>query len=99
MEFVGNLAGGEDFVEDSGAGIETEIVVRATVEINFHVRKRSGTGESERAVALPENGIGRQAEDGAEHSGASGRRHTAVSREEGGKFFDQRGAVGADGRK
>ena len=99
MEFVGDFAGSEDFVESDSAGVEPEIIFGAAVEIDFQAGERSGAGESKRAVALPKGGIGWQAEDAAEDAGAAGSGGAAVSGEEDGKFFDERGAVGADGRK
>ena len=99
MEFVGDFAGGEDFVESGGAGFEAEIVFGATVEIDFHTRERSSAGKGERAVAFPERRIGREAENAAEEAGTSRSWHAPISGEEGGKFFDEGSAVGADRRK
>jgi hypothetical protein len=99
MEFVGDFAGGEDFVESGGAGFEAEIVFGTAVEIDFHTREQSSAGERERAVALPERRIGREAENAAEEAGTSRSWHAPISGEEGGKFFDEGCAVGADRRK
>jgi hypothetical protein len=99
MEFVGNSAGDEDFVESGGAGVEPVIVFGAAVEIDFQSRESSGAAESERAVALPKGRIGRQAEDAAEDASAAGSRGAAISGEEGGKFFDEGGAMSAYGRE
>lgn len=99
MEFVGNFAGSEDFVESDSAGFEPEVVFGAAVEIDFQAGERSGAAESKRAVAFPEGRIGRQAEDAAENAGAASGRGAAISGEEGGKFFDECGAMGAYGRK
>jgi len=93
VEFVWDMAGGEDLVEGGGAGIETKIVLIAAIEIDFEAVKIGGAGEGERAVAIPESGIGRRAEGAAENPGA--RRSGAG--DEVGEFFDQRGTVGADG--
>jgi hypothetical protein len=35
VEFVGDVAGGEDFVERGGAGFEAIVVLGAAIEINF----------------------------------------------------------------
>ena len=35
VEFMGNVAGGEDFVERGGAGFEAIVVLGAAIEINF----------------------------------------------------------------
>ncbi len=50
----------------------------------------------ERAVGVPEGGVGRNAENAAEDAGARGLRRIE---EKGRKFFDEGGAVGADGIK
>jgi hypothetical protein len=97
MELVGDFAGNEDFVESHSAGVEPEIVFGAAIEIDFQAGKRSGASESEWAVALPKGGIGWQAEDAAEDAGTAGSGGAAISGEEDGKFFDEGGAVGADG--
>jgi hypothetical protein len=99
MELVRNFAGGEEFVESRGAGFEAEIVFGTAVEIDFHTREQSSAGERERAVALPERRIGREAENAAEEAGTSRSWHAPISGEEGGKFFDEGSAVGADRRK
>src|SRR5690348_4480038 len=93
MKFVGNMARREDPVEGGGAGIETEIVLIAAVEIDFETVKIGGAGEGERAVAIPESGIRRRAEGAAENPGAN----RSWIGDELGEFFDQGGAVGADG--
>ena len=95
VEFVGDAAGGEDFIESGGAGIEAVVVVVAAIEIDFEAGEICGAGEDERAVAIPEGGVGRVAENAAEYAGAG--RAGRGRAEEAGKFFDQRGAVGADG--
>jgi hypothetical protein len=94
MKFVGDVARGEDFIEGGGAGVETVVVVVAAVEIDFEAGEVGCAGEDEGAVLVPENGIGRIAENAAEHAG-SGR--TGRGAKKAGKFFDERGAVGADG--
>ncbi len=95
VEFVGDVAGGEDFVEGGGAGVEAVVVVVAAVEIDFEAGEIGGAGEDDGAVAVPESGIGRIAEDASEYAraGRAGRRGA----EEAGKLFDESGAVGADG--
>jgi len=95
MEFVGNAARGENFVESGGAGVEAVVVVVAAVEIDFEAGEIGGAGKNQRAVLVPENGIGRIAEDSAENSraGRAGWRSAKKARQ----FFDERGAVGADG--
>ena len=70
MEFVGDVARGEDFVEGGGAGVEAVVVVVAAVEIDFEAGEIGGAGEDERAVLIPEGGIGRIAEDAAEDAGS-----------------------------
>ena len=65
----------------------------AAIEIDFEAGEIGGAGEDEGAVAVPESGIGGIAEDAAEDAGA---RRTGRGAEEAGKFFDERGAVGAD---
>jgi len=44
MEFVGDAARGEDFVEGGGAGVEAVVVVVAAVEINMEAGEVGGTG-------------------------------------------------------
>jgi len=94
MEFVRDMARGEDIVEGGGAGVEAVVVVVAAVEIDSEAGEIGGTGEDEGAVLVPENGVGRIAENAAEYSraGRAGR-----GAEKAGKFFDERGAVGTDG--
>jgi len=70
MEFVRDAAGGEDFVEGGGAGVEAVVVVVATVEIDFQAGEIGRAGENERAVLVPEDGIGWIAEDAAENAGS-----------------------------
>jgi len=95
VEFVGDMAGGEDFVERRGAGFEAVVVLVAAVEVNLEAGEIGGMGEGDGAVAIPEGGVGRIAEDAAENAGAgrAGRRGA----EEAGKFFDEGGAVCANG--
>src|SRR6266702_5151496 len=95
MKFVRDAARGEDFVEGGGAGVEAVVVVLAAVEIDFEAGEIGGAGEDERAVEVPEDGIGGIAENAAEYAGA--RRTGRRSAEKAGKFFDKRGAVGTDG--
>jgi hypothetical protein len=97
MEFVGDFAGGEDFVESGGAGFEAEIVFGAAIEINFHAGERRRAGKNERAVAPPEGRIGRLAENAAEEAGTASSGRVVVSGEESGKFLDEGRTVGADG--
>ena len=94
VEFVGDVAGGEDFVEGGGAGLETVVVLIAAIEIDFEGGEIGGAGEDEGAVAVPESGIGGIAEDAAEDASAG---RTGRGAEKARKFFDERGAVGADG--
>ena len=70
VEFVGDVAGGEDFVESSGAGVESVVVVVAAVEIDFEAGEIGGAGEDDGAVLVPENRIGRIAENAAEYAGS-----------------------------
>jgi hypothetical protein len=97
LEFVGDAAGAENFVEGAGAGVEAEIVFAAAIEIDSQAGKRASARESERAVALPERGIWGIAEDAAEDTSSPGSGSAAVAGEEHRKFFDEGGAVGADG--
>lgn len=99
VEFVRDAAGAEDFVKCGGAGVEAEIVFAAAIEIDFQAGKGIAAGQSERAVALPERGIGRIAEDASENARAAGSGSAAIAGKEDGKFFDEGGAVGADGGK
>jgi hypothetical protein len=99
MKFMRDFAGAENFVESGGAGVETEIIFRTAIEINFQAGERSSACQSERAVALPERRIGRDSENAAKDSRATGGGGTAISGKEYGKFFNERGAVGADGRE
>jgi len=94
VKLVGDVSRGEDFVEGGGAGFEAVVVLVATIEIDFEAGKISGTGKNDGAVAIPESGIGRIAEDRAEDAGA---RRAGRGAEEVGEFFDKRGAVCADG--
>ena len=66
MIFVGDAARGKDFVERGGAGVEAVVIVVTTVEINMEASEIRDAGENERAVLVPENGIGRIAENAAE---------------------------------
>jgi len=99
MKFVRDFAGAENFVESDGAGVEAEIILGTAIEIDFHAGERSRAGQRKRTVALPELRIGRRAEDAAENSRATRAGGTAISRKEYGKFFNERRAVGADGRE
>lgn len=81
-------------VESGGAGVEAVVVVVATVKIDFQGSEIRGAGEDNGAVLVPENGIGGIAENAAEN--ASARRAGRRTAEEAGKFFDERGTVGAD---
>ena len=45
MEFVRDVTGGEDFVEGSGAGFKTVVVLITAVEINFQAGKIGGACE------------------------------------------------------
>lgn len=45
MEFVGDAAGGEDFVEGGGAGVEAVVILVAAVEIDFEAGEVGGAGE------------------------------------------------------
>jgi len=85
MEFVGDVARGENFVESGGAGVEAVVVIVAAVEIDFQAGEIGGAGKDEGAVLVPENGIGRIAEDAAEYARA---RRTGRGAEKAGKFFD-----------
>src|SRR5260370_1311989 len=81
MEFVGNFAGGKDFVESNRAGVESEIVFGTAVEIDTQARKRSAVGESEWAVAVPKGRVWRQAEDAAQDAGTAGSGDAAIAGE------------------
>ena len=70
VEFVGDAAGGEDFVEGGGTGVETVVVVVTAVEIDFQADEIGRSGENERAVLIPEGGIGPIAEDATENAGS-----------------------------
>lgn len=61
MEFVGNFAGRENFVEGGSAAVEAEVVFGTTVKIDFEGGEICGAGKGERIVATPENWIGRRA--------------------------------------
>jgi len=50
VEFVGDVAGDEDFVEGSGAGFEAVVVLIAAIEIDFQADEVCGAGQSERTV-------------------------------------------------
>jgi len=93
MEFVRDAARGENFVQGGGAGVEAVVVVVAAIEIDFQAGEIGGAGEDEGAVLVPENGIGGIAENAAEDVGS---RRTGRGAQKIGKFFDERGAVGAD---
>ena len=94
MEFVRDAARGEDFVEGGGTGVEAVVVVVAAVEIDFKASEIRRACKDERAVLVPENGIGRIAKNAAEYAPAW---RCGRAAEKAGEFFDQRGAVGADG--
>src|SRR5215469_473792 len=94
MEFVGDVARGEGFVERFGPGVKAVVVVVAAVEIDFQPGEIRRARQDDRAVLVPENGIRRTAEDAAEHPRA--RRAWRRVAEKTGQFFDQRGAVRAD---
>ena len=97
MEFVRDVARGEDFVEGGGAGFEAVVVLVAAIEINFQAGEIGGAGNGERTVLLPESGIEGIAEDPTEDAGSGRRRSSGGG--EGWKFVDDGGAVSADGRK
>jgi hypothetical protein len=97
MKFVRDVARGEDFVEGQGAGIETEIILIAAIEIDFEAGEMSGARERKRAIAFPKGWVGRGAKDGPEDARA--RRGGRNTGEEIWEFVNERGAVGADGGK
>lgn len=92
VKFVGDFAGGENFVEHHSAGIKAVIILITAVEINFQAGKIGSAHQHEGAVGVPESSVRGDAEDAAQD--ASARR--IRSAEESGKFFDERGAVRAD---
>lgn len=93
MEFVRDFAGGEDFVKSGGPGFEAVVVLVAAIEVDFQAGEMCGAGEGERAVGVPERGVGRDAENTAEKARARGLRGAQKVWE----FFDECGAVSADG--
>jgi hypothetical protein len=96
MEFVGDVAGGEDFVDGGGAGFEAVVVLIATIEMDFQAGESCDAGESDGAVLLPKCGIEGAAEDSTEDAGAGRGRSGGHERRD---FVDECGAVGADGRE
>ena len=93
VKFVGDFAAGEDFVKRGRADVETVIVLIATIEINFQAGEICGARQCKRTIGVPESDIRRNAEDSAEDASARGLRCV----DESGEFFDERGAVSADG--
>ena len=63
MELVRDAALGEHLVECPRAGIKAKVVFVSTIEIDLHARKICRASHGDRAVLLPEGGIGRIAED------------------------------------
>ncbi len=57
VEFVGDAARAEDFVEGGGAGVEAVVVVVAAVEIDFQAGEIRRASEDDGAVLVPENGM------------------------------------------
>src|SRR6266849_57840 len=93
MKFMRDSAGGEDFVEGRGACFEAVIILVAAIEIDFQQKPRHFSSPVNRRILLPEHRVGWTAKCATENAGARGLR----SIDEGGKFFDERGAVSADG--
>ncbi len=83
VEFMRDLARGENFVEGGGAGFETEIVLIATIKIYFQACEISGACHGNGAVLIPENGIGGIAENASQdaRAGRVGFRATQKIRE------------------
>lgn len=60
---------GENLVEGSSAGFETVVVAIAAIEIDSQAGEIRGASHRDGTVAIPENRIGRSAEDLAENAG------------------------------
>src|SRR6478752_4845558 len=97
MELMRDVTLGEHFVECPSAGIKAEVVFVPTIEIDLHATKARRPGYGNGTVLLPEEGIGRIAEDTPEHARA--RRIGRRTRQKRGQSVYQRGAVGAYRRK
>lgn len=63
MKFVGNVSRNENLIEHACAALESKIVFRAAVEVNFQPGHMRRTCESEWITTLPEKGIGWRAKD------------------------------------
>lgn len=95
VKFVRDLARSEVFVQCGSASVETVIVLIAAIEVNLEAGEICGASQRERAVGIPEGGIRRAAENSAENAGTRGLRGSKKV----GKFFDECGAVSADGNE
>ena len=67
VEFVGDVAGSEDLVERRGAGLEAEIVLIATVKIDFQTGQISSTSERNWTIAVPVSLVRGNSENTTEH--------------------------------
>jgi hypothetical protein len=68
MEFVRDLARGEDCVERNGASVETVVVLVTAIEINLQAGEIDGAREHERAVIIPESRVRRDPKDAAKNA-------------------------------
>jgi len=96
MIFVGDVAGGEDFVESGGTGFKSIVIVVATVEVDFQAGETGGARKGDGAIAVPERGVRGGAEDLAQNARARRIRGRA---EKFRKRFDERGAMGCYGNE
>src|SRR5580765_1217056 len=97
VRFVENMARSKNFVQCSGAGLESKVVLIAAIEINLQTGEIHGLGECQRTVFLPEHGIGWGAENSAEHPRADAA--ALRRRNECRQFVDDGRAVRADRRE
>src|SRR5580704_1057051 len=78
VEFVSDVPRGEFFVERRSTRLETVVVFRTAIEIDFQSRKIRRARQHERIVALPERSIDGRAENAAKHSQARSPRQIRI---------------------
>lgn len=95
MEFVGNAARAERFVQGYGAGVETEVIFRAAIKIDMQSGETRGSRDGQRIILFPESGIERRAENIAENPRPG--RLARIGNGNRGKLFQQSRTMGAHG--
>lgn len=68
VEFMRDVACGEDSVEGGGARFEAKVVLVSAIEINLQAGEICFARQGDGAVLFPESWIGRVAEDASQHA-------------------------------